>query len=62
MKPFGLNILILKSHRANVCLKCLKIFENVKKNSKCLKIKPFGLNNLSLKVSPSECLFKKDQY
>ena len=31
MKPFGLNILILKSHRANVCLKCLKIFENVKK-------------------------------
>ena len=59
MKPFGLNILISKSHRANVCLKCLKIFENVKK---CLKMKPFGLNNLSLKVSPSECLFKKDQY
>ena len=28
----------------------------------CLKMKPFGLNNLSLKVSPSECLFKKDQY
>ena len=59
MKPFGLNIPISKSHRANVCLKCLKIFENV---SKCLKMKPFGLNNLSLKVSPSECLFKKDQY
>ena len=43
MKPFGLNILILKSHRANVCLKCLKIFKNVKKCFKMFKNKTFWL-------------------
>ena len=38
MKPFGLNILILKSHRANVCLKRTNIDKGKVSNAENLSV------------------------